>query len=291
MSALEALAEAIAKAGLIKPGKPSLLRRVGFLLSTGSNERNYKVGRYLEGRKAGKGYGPKGKRRARTGTYTGVYATGVNKSEHVMDAIDALDEAIEKAKVVGLIRGGSKRMARVANRHAEKKYDGKSRAGTPKGQTRADRLKQYAGLRASGLRSVRAGHPWSRDTVTWRVKKSSDAPTALDQLDEAIEKARALSVKLSPAQRRNAVTSRLQTANSAKGLSRTRGGTGRSKLPSGSGRAFVPADGMNGRAATRRWEGKNQGKYTLAANLRAINESRAKRGLAPKKRTLLGRLK
>lgn len=293
MSALDLLEDAIEKAGLIKPGKPSLLRRVGFLLSTVSNERNYKIGRYLEGRKAGKGFGPKGKRRARTGTYTGVYATGVNKSETVMDAIEALDEAIEKAlringgvkvspaqrrrialdrgrfakpvrdgtqapsrfagvgengrsgvtrralarvkanpsgenkrhlktvrannafdldrsakrrgvpssykqtmlgglkrvkkstdaptaldvldeaieKAGGMIRGGSKRMARVANRHADKKYEGKGRAGTPKGYSRASKLRQYTSLRASGQKSVRAGYPWSRDTVTPRRSK------------------------------------------------------------------------------------------------------------------------
>lgn len=199
MSALDQLYSAIEKAGLIKPGKPSLMRRIGFLLSTGSNERNYKIGRYLEGRKAGKGYGPKGKRRARTGTYTGVYATGVNKSELSMSALDDLDQAIEKAhakitargnrvkksdeptaldqldeaieKARGLIRGGSKRMARVANRHADKKYEGKGRADTPKGYSRASKLQQYTSLRASGWKSVRAGSPWSRDTVTPRRSK------------------------------------------------------------------------------------------------------------------------
>jgi hypothetical protein len=263
MSALDLLEDAIEKAGLIKPGKPSLLRRVGFLLSTFKNDRNAAVGQYLERRKPGRGYGRKNKLgrypRARTGTYTGVYATGVNKSETVMDAIEALDEAIEKArgmiprggssklarrlaqqgakarakggdakevkrfsalgtldnrrrgkafgvggyqpgkgygsvtrrgvykstdaptaldvldeaieKARGLIRGGSKRMARVANRHADKKYEGKGRADTPKGYSRASKLQQYTSLRASGWKSVRAGSPWSRDTVTPRRSK------------------------------------------------------------------------------------------------------------------------
>lgn len=180
--ALEALDEAIAKAGLIKPGKPSLLRRVGFLLSTGSNERNYKIGRYLEGRKAGKGFGPKGKRRARTGTYTGVYATGVNKSETVMDAIEALDEAIEKAR--GMIpRGGSSKLARRIARQGAK---AQSKGGDSKEVKRFSALGTLANRRKGNAFGVKGGRGYV--SVQRRgVYKSNDA---IDQLDEAIEKAK-----------------------------------------------------------------------------------------------------
>jgi hypothetical protein len=181
VSALVALAAAIEKAGLIKPGKPSLLRRVGFLLSTGSNERNYKVGRYLEGRKAGKGFGPKGKRRARTGTYTGVYATGVNKSETQMSAIELLDEAIEKARK-GLIPGGSKKMERrLFNQGAKGRYYG------PLTSQRLSRASRYLGQRQG------------------RVKKSSDATGGFDLLEKAIEKAKGLIVGGSRANYKRAV--------------------------------------------------------------------------------------
>ncbi len=92
---VDVLYEEIAKAGLIKPGKPSLVKRIGFLASTMSGargDRNSKIGRYLESRKQGRGYGAPGKRRARKGTYTGVYATGVNKS------LAALYAEIDKAR-------------------------------------------------------------------------------------------------------------------------------------------------------------------------------------------------
>lgn len=181
MSALDLLEDAIEKAGLIKPGKPSLLRRVGFLLSTGSNERNYKIGRYLEGRKAGKGFGPKGKRRARTGTYTGVYATGVNKSETVMDAIEALDEAIEKAGMVP--KGGSARLRRRVMDARKKTYE------------RIYRSDPYS---SKGVRVASA-------RIFPKIRKSNDAPSALDQLDEAIEKARGLIVGGSRANYKRAV--------------------------------------------------------------------------------------
>jgi hypothetical protein len=199
--ALEALDAAIAKAGLIKPGKPSLLRRVGFLLSTGSNERNYKIGRYLEGRKAGKGFGPKGKRRARTGTYTGVYATGVNKSETVMDAIEALDEAIEKAR--GMIpRGGSSKLARRIARQGAKLRDS---GGDPKAAKRFSALGTLANRRKGN--SIGLGYEPGKGYKSLRrtgVYKSNE-PTALDQLDEAIEKARGLIVGGSRANYKRAV--------------------------------------------------------------------------------------
>lgn len=185
MSALDQLYSAIEKAGLIKPGKPSLMRRVGFLLSTGSNERNYKIGRYLEGRKAGKGYGPKGKRRARTGTYTGVYATGINKSELSMSALDELDEVIEKAR--GLIpRGGSSKLARRIARQGAKLQ---SKGGEPKEGKRFSALGTLANRRKGNAFGVKGGRGYV--SVQRRgVYKSNDTPTALDQLDEAIEKAR-----------------------------------------------------------------------------------------------------
>lgn len=78
VESIDALYDAIAKAGLIRPGKPPLLKRVAFLLASGSSDRKYRIGRYLEGRKRGKLI--PGTRRPRRGTYTGVYATGVNKS-------------------------------------------------------------------------------------------------------------------------------------------------------------------------------------------------------------------
>ncbi|MCL4715479.1 MAG: hypothetical protein KJZ75_11260 [Hyphomonadaceae bacterium] len=120
------MSDAIEKAGLIRSGKPPLHRRIGFLLSTNRNERNYKIGRYLESRKAGKGFGPKGKRRARVGNYSGVYATGVNKSEHVMSAIELLDDAIEKA------RAGAQRGSRARAYLAHRYRGGKGPGGQPR---------------------------------------------------------------------------------------------------------------------------------------------------------------
>lgn len=123
----------IAKAGLIKPGKPHILRRIGFLITTARNERKAKIGRYLESRKRGLGYGPKNKRgrytRRRVGTYTGVYATGVNKSGAAMNIANAISalSVIEKAK--GLIRGGSKRTMRAFQRRAAaRKLSGKGKS-------------------------------------------------------------------------------------------------------------------------------------------------------------------
>lgn len=192
--ALEALDAAIEKAGLIKPGKPSLLRRVGFLLSTGSNERNYKIGRYLEGRKAGKGFGPKGKRRARTGTYTGVYATGVNKSETVMDAIEALDEAIEKAGMItGGSRAGLKRMRSGHDALVARSDAGNSKLGDGRRVGRINAAGAYLASRKRGRkRVVDAAGSKVKGPRRSGVYKSNDAPTALDQLDEAIEKARGM---------------------------------------------------------------------------------------------------
>lgn len=120
MTALAALYAEFEKAGLITPGRRPLHQRIAFLLSTATGSgRRSKIGQYLETRKRGRAI--PGTRKPRRGTYTGVYATGVNKSESVMsDVIDDLYDTIEKAK--GLLpRGGTpKAYARLAGMRAKK---------------------------------------------------------------------------------------------------------------------------------------------------------------------------
>lgn len=62
-------------AGLIRPGKRSLLHRVGFLLRAGSrDDRAYRAGKYLESRRQGGGFGkPGAKRRRMSPGYSNVY--------------------------------------------------------------------------------------------------------------------------------------------------------------------------------------------------------------------------
>lgn len=57
--------------GLMKPGKAPLMERLAFLLSTGRDERNYAIGRYLDTRRTG---GRFANGRRRTGDYSGVYS-------------------------------------------------------------------------------------------------------------------------------------------------------------------------------------------------------------------------
>ncbi len=278
-SALEALDEAIEKAGLIKPSKPSLLRRVGFLLSTGRDERKFKIGRYLEGRKAGKGFGPRGKRRARTGTYTGVYATGVNKSEHVMDAIEALDEVIEKAKGKGLIRGGSSAAAKRI------RIVGDGRNG---------RVKQYLGTRKK-FGPVAAGSKGKRFEGYYEARrgvyKSADEPSALDLLDEAIEKALRINggVKVSPAQRRRIALDRGRFAKPV------RGGTQAPKRFAGvgeNGRSGVTRRALARVKANPSGENKRHLKTVRSNNAWDLDRNAKRRGVPSNyKRTILGDLK
>lgn len=184
MSALYELAEAIAKAGLIKPGKPHLLKRVAFLLSSGSSERNYQVGRYLKRRKRG-GTIP-GSRRKRVGAYTGVY-----KSEDGMTAIDELAEAIEKAGK-GLIRGGSRA---TYDRIQRKTQDAFETVKDPGMNNYRRRKAEYSsGPKREGLeRQSRALSYLSHRQR--RVKKSAaqkETPmTAIDDLNDAIDIAKA----------------------------------------------------------------------------------------------------
>ena len=55
----------------MRSGKAPLHERIAFLLSTGRDERNYAIGRYLDTRKTG---GRFAKGRRRTGNYNGVYS-------------------------------------------------------------------------------------------------------------------------------------------------------------------------------------------------------------------------
>lgn len=185
MTALASLAEAIAKAGLIKPGKRPLLHRVGFLLSTGKNDRKAAIGRYLESRKRGKGFGPRGRRRARTGTYSGVYATGVNKSENSMDAITTLYAEIEKA------RGGPRSgMIPYGSRHQwgrARFFEARAKRNGEKLSPRAQRAKGYLAQRIRGGKTPNG--------ATRRAfYKSAELPMtdAVDELYTAIEKAKGL---------------------------------------------------------------------------------------------------
>lgn len=190
-AAVAALAEAITKAGLITPGKRSLLHRVGFLLSTGKSDRKANIGRYLEGRKRGLGYGPKGKRRRRTGTYTGVYATGVNKAERDMDAIDALYVEIEKARGgprSGMIPYGSRHQygrAKFFEARAKRWGEEKSPLAQRGSRARAFLASRYRGGKGPGGR-VRTGNGG--------IYKSAELPMtdAVDELYDAIEKAKGL---------------------------------------------------------------------------------------------------
>lgn len=73
---IDALAQRLARngasapRGLIKPGKAPLMERLAFLLSTGRDERNYAIGRYLDTRKNG---GTFGTGLPRTGDYNNAY--------------------------------------------------------------------------------------------------------------------------------------------------------------------------------------------------------------------------
>lgn len=198
MTALASLAEAIAKAGLIKPGKRPLLHRVGFLLSSGKNDRKAAIGRYLESRKRGKGFGPRGRRRARTGTYTGVYATGVNKSENSMDAITTLYAEIEKARGgprSGMIPYGSRHQynrARFFEARAKRNGESKTPLARRGSRARAYLANRFRGGKGPGGRTR---------TGNGGIYKSELPMTdAVDDLYEAIEKARRL---ISPRARRD----------------------------------------------------------------------------------------
>lgn len=183
MGAVASLYDQIRKAGLLRPGKPSLLRRVGFLLSTGSNERNYKVGRYLEGRKRGKRI--PGTKRPRTGRYTNVYATGVNKSESGMAAIDTLYAEIEKAARSsprsGMIPYGSRHQWGRA-----RFFEARAKRNGEKLSPRAQRAKGYLAQRIRGGKTPKG--------ATRRAfYKSEQAMTeAVGELYTAIEKAKGL---------------------------------------------------------------------------------------------------
>lgn len=192
MSTLAALYTEINKAGLITPGKRPLFQRVGFLLRSGKSDRHARIGRYLEGRKRGLGYGPKGKRRRRTGTYTGVYATGVNKSEIGMDAIDALYVEIEKAARggprSGMIPYGSRHQyGRAKFFEARAKRWGESK--TPLAQ-RGSRARAYLANRYRGGKGPRG----RVRTGNGGIYKSAELPMtdAIDELYDVIEKARGL---------------------------------------------------------------------------------------------------
>jgi len=82
VSARSVLIEALARRlgareptrGLLRNGKASLAERISFLLSTGRDERNYEIGRYLDTRRTGGRLGRNGQRR--TGEYNGAYAGG-----------------------------------------------------------------------------------------------------------------------------------------------------------------------------------------------------------------------
>lgn len=210
MTALAALADAIAKAGLIKPGKRPLLHRVGFLLSTGKNDRKAAIGRYLESRKRGKGFGPRGRRRARTGTYTGVYATGVNKSESGMDALQTLDAAIEKAvKFRGQMMSPAQRRNVALGRSARHVWRERGltqvRVGGEGGKRRGVRGYQAKTTPSRKQREIAA---------RLNIRKSEDAMTdAVDDLYEAIEKAQKnfRGTKVSSKQRRNIATGKLDS--------------------------------------------------------------------------------
>lgn len=67
-----ALAQRVVSArGLMRPGKAPLMERLAFLLSTGRDERNYAIGRYLDTRRTGGRFGNNGRR---VGEYNGVYS-------------------------------------------------------------------------------------------------------------------------------------------------------------------------------------------------------------------------
>jgi len=112
-----------------------------------------------------------------------------------------------------------------------------------------------------------------------------------------VRKARNYTVRLSPAQRRKVVTSRLEAQNSMNGYSRTRGPFGRSKLPRyapSSAGIYSPATGRRRAfvASKRSAHGKEWHRQERADAKREIQAYRSKRGEPlPYKRTLLGGLK
>lgn len=137
-------------------------------------------------------------------------------------------------------------------------------------------------------------------TAAGRTRR--DVYKSLAALGEVVEKAR-YTMRLSPAQRRNAVMARLGAANEAKGLSRTRGGAGRSKLgPSQHIGARGPKDPstagrLNQRsrwfAEAKRGSGDKVSDRLITQNTREhLHAYRTRRGLpSAYKRTLGGSLK
>ena len=63
--------------GLLRPGKAPLHERIAFLLSTGRDDRNYEIGRYLDTRRTGGRFGANGRR---SGEYNNVYS-GANEAQ------------------------------------------------------------------------------------------------------------------------------------------------------------------------------------------------------------------
>lgn len=123
---------------------------------------------------------------------------------------------------------------------------------------------------------------------------------SIGELYEAIEKARAYSVRLSPKQRRKAVYSRLADANTGRGYSRTRGGAGRSNRgPSKHLGARGPKDrtaagrlnerSTSFRNAKRGWLDRESKAYVVQNAREGIAAMRRRQGAAaPYKRKLLG---
>lgn len=156
------------------------------------------------------------------------------------DALDELGEAIEKARGRGLLpKGGSwaarsqvqRRFVRATN--AKEQYVARGRGGgvilyrSPK-----------KGKEREAGRSARA-----MDYLMWRTIRPSRVKKSIDALDDVIEKAR-YTMRLSPAQRRNAVVRRAYAQNEARGRSKYRGGFGRSKTgPSKNVGARGPQEG------------------------------------------------
>lgn len=192
MSNVAALREAIEKAGLIKPGKPHIVRRALTLLSTIRNDRKAKVLTYLERRKAGRGFGPKNKRgfytRRRTGTYTGVYATGVNKSESGMDAIDLLHVEIEKAVSFRGVRmsPAQRRLVAGAGSNYKRVWREGGRSNFMQGGRRGKRVSVAGHQAKTTPSSVQRG-------IRARLRKSEQPMSDVtDDLYDAIEKARGM---------------------------------------------------------------------------------------------------
>lgn len=140
--------------------------------------------------------------------------------------------------LANVARRGGKLLASDKNvsRSAQRRYRGLAREGHDVFVSRSVRPNKHDPLRrriADGPvftvkpKGSRASLPRNyRRVFKARITMSA----SIAALSEAIEKARTVAMRLSPAQRRQAVTARLASANSALGFSRTRGGLGRSKL-------------------------------------------------------------